>query len=185
MLGAGRNKRFVFGVILGTGCGGGIFFNNQLWSGNNNLAGEWGHSIIDIDGPDCFCGKKGCINAFISGTALEKKIRHSLNELMTAKDFLNKKSYSPSEEKIIDEFILYFNLSISNIVNIIDPEVIVIGGGLSNFKKLYNNIDNSQNKNKNLIVKTMLGDTAGVIGAALLGSEFYKKISPLTSQNFI
>jgi fructokinase len=104
---------------------------------------------------------------------------------MTTKDFLKKKSYSPSEEKIIVEFILYFNLSISNVVNIIDPEVIVIGGGLSNFKKLYNNIDNSQNKNKNLIVKTMLGDTAGVIGAALLGSKFYKKISPLTSQNFI
>ena len=93
-LGAGKNYDVVFGVILGTGCGGGIVFNNSLWSGLHGIAGEWGHSIIDMNGFKCFCGKKGCINTLISGTGLENIILLTLKKNITAEEFLNKEKYS-------------------------------------------------------------------------------------------
>ncbi len=175
LLGSGKKYSSVFGIILGTGCGGGLFINNKLWPGANNLAGEWGHSIIDINGRECFCGKRGCINAYISGTALERQINIKLNKRITAKDFLNKKKYTKQEKDIIDEYLLFYIRSLVNIILTLDPEAIIIGGGLSNFPNLYNKLIKNElkkiigDKIKTKILQNKLGDSSGVIGAALLG----------------
>jgi len=174
-IGSAKNLSNVFGIILGTGCGGGLFIHNKLWSGINNFAGEWGHSTIEINGRDCFCGKKGCINAYISGSALENKIYQECKKKITAKVFLSKSKFSQNEKIILNEFIYYYCRSLSNIISILDPEAIVIGGGLSNFKGLYRNLIKKEiskiigRKIKTKILQNKLGDSSGVLGAALLG----------------
>lgn len=174
-MGAGRNYRVVFGVILGTGCGGGIVFNNNLWTGLHGLAGEWGHSIIDINGHECFCGKRGCINTLISGSSLENIIKNSLKRVITAENFLNQNTYTRAEQEILNDFYCNFGIAISNIINIINPNVIIIGGGLSNHAGLYGKsvekiITKFSNSDNEItpIVKNSLGDSAGVLGAAIL-----------------
>jgi fructokinase len=177
IMGAATNYNLVFGVIMGTGCGGGFVINKQLRIGPQLIAGEWGHSIINPMGPKCYCGKQGCVETYISGSGLENDIKKKLKQHITAKDFLNKKSYSQVEKKIIDNFYYYFGLSLSNIINIIDPDVIVLGGGLSQQKELYSY--GKQEVYKNIfsdycmtpIIKNKLGDSAGVIGAALIGAK--------------
>ncbi|MBT3776704.1 MAG: ROK family protein [Pelagibacteraceae bacterium] len=174
-IGAGKSYRLVFGIILGTGCGGGFVLDNKLWSGFHGLAGEWGHSTIDMDGPKCFCGKRGCINTFISGTGLENILFNGIKKKKTAEYFLNQKKYSMIEQEILDEFYNNFGKAIVNIINIIDPNVIVVGGGLSNNDDLYTKgikrvIENSLNNDEGItpIKRNALGDSAGVLGAALL-----------------
>lgn len=177
IMGAAINYNLVFGVIMGTGCGGGFVINKQLRIGPQLIAGEWGHSIINPMGPKCYCGKQGCVETYISGSGLENDIKKHLKKHITAKDFLNQKSYSQVEKKIIDNFYYYFGLSLSNIINIIDPDVIVLGGGLSQQKELYSY--GKQEVYKNIfsdycmtpIIKNKLGDSAGVIGAALIGAK--------------
>ena len=169
-LGAGRNYKNVFGIILGTGCGGGIVFDKKLWIGNNLLAGEWGHSIININGDKCFCGKTGCINTLISGSAIENKLLKITGFKTSAKDFFQKSNHSGKERLLLDEFISNLEKSLINLIHIIDPEVFVLGGGLSNFDLIYRKINNSKFISTRLI-KNSLGDSAGVIGAALLGRE--------------
>jgi len=174
-LGAGKNYDVVFGVILGTGCGGGIVFNNSLWSGLHGIAGEWGHSIIDMNGFKCFCGKKGCINTLISGTGLENIILLTLKKNITAEEFLNKEKYSNEEKEILYNFYTHVGKALSNIINIINPSVIIIGGGLSNHAALYGkSVEkiikkfSSSDNEITPIVKNSLGDSAGVLGAAIL-----------------
>jgi fructokinase len=176
ILGSGKNYSNIFGLIIGTGCGAGIVINNQLIKGHNNLAGEVGHSIIKINGRKCFCGKKGCMNAYISGSALERSIRMNTKKNISAEMFFNKKKLNSIEYKIKNDYFEFLKTSIINIINIIDPEVIILGGGLSNLDEIYDELKFS-NKNscfenvniKTKILKNSLGDSSGVIGAALLG----------------
>ncbi len=182
LLGAGKGYPFVFGVILGTGCGGGLVYNSKLRRGPQKLSGEWGHSIIDINGARCFCGKRGCINTFISGTGLENNIKIKLNKTITAENFLNQKSYTREENAILKEFYKNFGLALSNIINILDPDVVVIGGGLSNHKFLYSTgVDEvyanifSSDMPTTPILKNSLGDSAGVIGAAIIGINHFNE----------
>ena len=174
-LGAGKDYQVVFGVILGTGCGGGIVFDNKLWSGLHGISGEWGHSIIDVNGYPCFCGKNGCINTLISGTGLQNILQKKLKKEITAEKFLNQKVYTSIEQEILNNFYSDFGKAISNIINIIDPNIIIIGGGLSNHDELYSKgaekvILSSLNCDKEItpVVKNSLGDSAGVLGAAIL-----------------
>ena len=173
-IGAAKNQDLVFGVIMGTGCGGGFVFNKKLRIGPQQIAGEWGHSVINKKGPACYCGKNGCVETYISGSGLEN-ILISHNLFLTANDFLNKKSYNDTERFILENFYSNFGLALANIINIIDPDIIVLGGGLSNHKGLYD-IGIQETYNRVLhespstpIVKNKLGDSAGVIGAALIG----------------
>lgn len=170
-LGAAKNYNKVFGIILGTGCGGGIVYDKKLWVGHNYMAGEWGHSIIDINGTECFCGNVGCINTYISGTAIENKLIKITGNKISAKDFFNKPTYDDKEEIILNEFYDVLEKSLINLMNILDPEVFVLGGGLSNHELIYEKINNSSNI-KTPFLKNSLGDSAGVIGAALLGKNF-------------
>jgi len=172
-LGAGKGYELVFGVIMGTGCGGGFVFNNQIRLGPNLISGEWGHSVLYPDGNECYCGKRGCVETYISGGGLETELKnHDIN--YSAKEFLNKKNKNGIEIKIFDEFMNNFGRSVANIVNSIDPDIIVLGGGLSNLENLYNDGIAKIQKYvfsesfKTPILMNKLGDSAGVYGAALL-----------------
>ena len=173
ILGAAKGYELVFGIIMGTGCGGGFVFNNQIRLGPNLICGEWGHSILHPHGNDCYCGKKGCVETYISGSGIETHL-HNYNLNYSAQEFFNKSNKSDLEIKIYDEFMNNFGRSVANIINSIDPDVIVLGGGLSNLSGLYSQgIEEIQKyvfseSFKTPIVMNKLGDSAGVYGAALL-----------------
>ena len=172
-LGTGKGHELVFGIIMGTGCGGGFVFNHQIRLGPNLISGEWGHSVLYPDGNECYCGKRGCVETYISGGGIETQLKnYDIN--YSAKEFLNKKNKNELEIKIFDEFLNNFGRSVANIVNSIDPDIIVLGGGLSNLTSLYNEGFEEIQKYvfsesfKTPIVMNKLGDSAGVYGAALL-----------------
>ena len=174
-LGAGKEYPCVFGVIMGTGCGGGFVFNKKLRKGPQLISGEWGHSTIDLSGPDCYCKKKGCVETYISGRGLEKIISKELGTKTSSSDFLNKDNFNEKEQLVLNNFYRYFGIAVSNVINVIDPDVIIIGGGLSNHdglygtgkREIYKNI--FSNEQSTPIIKNILGDSAGVIGAAIIG----------------
>lgn len=169
ILGAGKGYNVVFGVIMGTGVGGGIVFIGNVHKGTHSIAGEWGHSILHPGGNMCYCGKHGCVEQYLSGPALEK----SYTELTGNKKPLKEISTNPPQEwKLV--FLENFAMALSNVINILDPDIIVLGGGVSNIDFLYTEGASSVEKfcfNNSLntpIVKNKLGDSAGVFGAAYL-----------------
>ncbi|HVJ93570.1 MAG TPA: ROK family protein [Labilithrix sp.] len=188
--GAARGARVAFGVIMGTGVGGGIVTTNaagipRAWNGAQGIAGEWGHVVHDPDnGPACYCGKRGCIETYLSGPAIEAEYarrtgtNRNLAEI-AARARPKPMGTSESEEDanarvLISERVEVFGRALSIVINVLDPDVIVLGGGVSNLAVLYDEgacavtrwIFNDEVKTK--IVKHALGDSAGVLGAALL-----------------
>ena len=159
--GAARGAAVVFGAILGTGAGGGIVVDGRVLAGHNALAGEWGHTPLpwmtrdEHPGPPCYCGRAGCIEQFVAGPALNREIAargEELNEL--------------HEDRLARAF--------SMVVNFLDPDVIVLGGGLSNIERLYTTVPRllpryvySQTVDTALVRATH-GDASGVRGAAML-----------------
>ncbi len=172
-MGVAKNNSFVFGVILGTGVGGGIVIDGKIHHGRTNIAGEWGHHTLHQNGKKCYCGKKGCVETYISGPALEKRWEEMTgkNQLLPeiVKDYENSKFLQWRQE-----FLDNFGTGLANVVDILDPDVIVLGGGLSNIEFLYSDgIKNVYDKVfsdlvDTPILKNNLGDSAGVFGAALL-----------------
>ena len=172
-LGAGKNSNFVFGVIMGTGVGGGIIINGKIHHGRTNIAGEWGHHCLHNEGNTCYCGNQGCVETYISGPALEKHwlqlsgLTQSLPEIIQNYNNLNFDNWKKS-------FLDNFALSLSNVIDILDPDMIILGGGLSNIDFLYNEGKNAVHDKvfsdtiDTPIVKNELGDSAGVFGACLL-----------------
>jgi fructokinase len=174
--GAGRDYDLVFGVIMGTGVGGGIVINKNIISGNMRIAGEWGHHTLHPKGNLCYCGKRGCVETYISGPALErrwKELTGSTEKLMT---IIKSIMQSTSSEARVwkTEFLENFGLALSNVINILDPDIIILGGGVSNIPFLYDEgvqyvykyvFNNSMDTP---IIKNRLGDSAGVFGAAYL-----------------
>ncbi len=175
-MGAAKGHHMVFGVIMGTGVGGGIVINGKAHDGKNFVAGEWGHSVLHPHGKPCYCGKRGCVEAYISGTALEKRWMESGGKKLAMKDIVQKAEQEPDvmTDRWKQEFIENFGIALANIINILDPDAIVLGGGVSNVPFLYNEGIKAVHKNvfsdivETLIVQNELGDSAGVIGAALL-----------------
>lgn len=175
LAGAGRGKRLMFGVILGTGVGGGIVFDGKIWAGPQHLGGEWGHHRIDPRGPECYCGKRGCVEAFISGPALEKQYREATQVSLPLADIVaRKRAGEAAATAVFERFLDNYGRSIANLLTILDPEVVVLGGGVSNIDELYTDgraavarwICNDELTTP--IRRNQLGDSAGVIGAALL-----------------
>lgn len=184
MDGAAKDSRCVFGVILGTGVGGGICIDHNLIIGPNAITGEWGHNSLpwhqnnDQDLP-CYCGKSGCIETYLSGPGM---LAHYLNqhpnsEVSSAKQLIelcnnNDQSASLYFERYLDRL----GRSLANVINILDPDTIVLGGGLSNITKIYQSIveftspyvfsDSLNTK----IVPALHGDSSGVRGAAWMGA---------------
>jgi len=177
VLGAGKGNNSVFGIIMGTGVGGGIIFNNQIHRGRHFIAGEWGHHTLIKNGRDCYCGNKGCVESYISGPALEKEWKEETGETKILKDIIplyNNNKYGDIYIKWKTQFLNHFGQALSNIINILDPDAIILGGGLSNIDFLYDEgIQSVYNQVfsdiiKTPILKNKLGDSAGVFGAALL-----------------
>ena len=177
VLGAGKGNNVVFGVIMGTGVGGGIILNGKIHRGRHFIAGEWGHHVIVENGRECYCGNRGCVEAYISGTALEKRWMELTGERKRMKNIIplfNNDKYRDIFLKWKIEFLNHFGQALANIVNILDPDIIVLGGGLSNIDFLYD--DGKQSVYDHVfsdvidtsIIKNKLGDSAGVFGAALL-----------------
>ena len=172
-LGAGKNSNLVFGVIMGTGIGGGIIINGKIHRGRTNIAGEWGHHCLHTNGNNCYCGSKGCVETYISGPALEARWskltgqNQSLPEIIQNSDNPN---FSNWKKSLLNDF----GLSLANVIDILDPDIIVLGGGISNIDFLYDEGKNAVYEKvfsdiiDTPIVKNELGDSAGVFGACML-----------------
>jgi fructokinase len=171
------NAQVVFGVIIGTGVGGGLVVNGKVIYGKHGIGGEWGHNIIEENGPMCYCGKAGCVENVLSGPALQRYYTRLSGTELKMKEIYERHLAGTDENasKTIDHMLEYYGRGISTIINVIDPDVIVIGGGVGNIDLLYTEgyerIKKYIFNNKKLetpIVKPLLGDSAGVFGAALL-----------------
>ena len=174
-LGSAKGYGMVFGVIMGTGVGGGIVINETIHKGRSNIAGEWGHHILHPNGNKCYCGKRGCVETYISGPALERRWL----EISSTKKSLQSIIQNPSSaeyEQWKSEFLENFGMALANVIDILDPDAIVLGGGVSNvsflydegkkvvYEKVFSDLVDTP------ILENKLGDSAGVFGACLLNS---------------
>ncbi|MFK7934231.1 MAG: ROK family protein [Saprospiraceae bacterium] len=166
----------VFGVIMGTGVGGGLVVDGKLLSGRQGIAGEWGHNFLDDSGGACYCGKVGCVERVISGPALEQYYQKISGEPLRLTTIVERHSTRQDihATQTIERLIDSFGKAISTVINIVDPDVVVLGGGLSKINLLYTDGVKAVEKyvfNPRLNTKFLapkLGDSAGVFGAALL-----------------
>ncbi len=174
--GAGIGSKLVFGVIVGTGCGGGIVYEGKVLVGKQRIAGEWGHTVIDPLGPPCYCGKRGCVETLISGGGLEARYAETYGKKLSLREIMERyRSKEKNEIRFMEQFFTHFGRALGNLINILDPDKIVLGGGVSNMDELYTEGVAAVQKEvfndecTTPIVRHALGDSAGVIGAALIG----------------
>ena len=190
--GAGSNAEVVFGVILGTGVGGGIVVRGQLLQGAQHIAGEWGHNVLESDGPACYCGKRGCVETFLSGPGLVRDYDPTNSANLSALAIVARASDGePRAVEALERYYDRFAQALSVVVNILDPDVIVLGGGMSNIDALYtvgpvrladhvfdargdinavahNTLSTTAGELRTKIVRNIHGDSSGVRGAAQL-----------------
>ncbi len=181
LYGAGRETMCLgtavaFGIILGTGVGGGVVCGKNVMHGAHGIAGEWGHNRLFADGDRCYCGRRGCVETVLSGPALERHyatrsggIRKSLKEIAAST------GSDRAAEETIGLLLSGFGRAIAQVINILDPDILIIGGGVGNVEALYSPAARKEMEkhlfNDSLdipVVRPELGDSAGVIGAALL-----------------
>lgn len=166
----------VFGIIMGTGVGGGWVIDGKVINGRQGIAGEWGHNFLDESGGPCYCGRVGCVETVISGPALQRYYTKLTGQQAVLKDIVARAQdgSDPAAVQTIDRLIHFFGKAVAVPINIMDPDVIVLGGGLGHIGRLYT--DGVQEALKHLFnpridtifVQPKLGDSAGVFGAALL-----------------
>ena len=172
-MGAAKEFDVVFGVIMGTGVGGGIVIDKKIHQGRTNIAGEWGHHTLHQNGNNCYCGKQGCVETYISGPALEKRWKELTGKSQNMPEIIQNPE-NPKAKQWKNEFLENFGFGLANVIDILDPDVIVLGGGLSNIDFLYTEGKDSVYSKvfsdlvDTPILKNKLGDSAGVFGAALL-----------------
>ena len=174
--GAGKEYSSIFGIIMGTGVGGGIVINKQIHAGSMGIAGEWGHNPLLEHGPDCYCGRKGCVETLISGPGFSADYAKcggipGCNPAEIVK-------YAEGGDKLaiqcLERFINHFGRAVASVVNILDPHAIVLGGGLSNLDILYQRGRQAiephifSDRFTTPILKNHHGDSSGVLGAAHL-----------------
>lgn len=167
----------VWGIIMGTGTGSGIVVNGQVLNGKHGIGGEWGHNFLDESGGPCYCGKSGCVEQVLSGPALMRFYQGLTGEHLHLPEIVKRhlEGTDDAATQTIRRLIHFFGMAAANVINIIDPEVVVIGGGLGNIDLLYSegveeikkHIFNSR-RLESVFLKPKLGDSAGVFGAALL-----------------
>lgn len=177
----------MFGVIIGTGVGGGIAINQSLINGPNAICGEWGHNPLpwqtpsDLPLPPCYCGKKGCIETYLSGPGFERDylLSHENKESLskeqhTAIAIAQRINTDRLANKAIGSYINRLARSLAIVINILDPEIIVLGGGMSNIDMIYQGVEKEwqnyvfSDKVNTKIYKALHGDSSGVRGAAWL-----------------
>lgn len=182
--GAAAGKDSVFGVIVGTGTGGGIVCRGQLLSGPNGIAGEWGHNPLpwpqadELPGPTCYCGKQGCIETWLSGPGLARDHAAQNGDAMDAAAV----AQAAAKGETVARATLYryadrMARALASVINVIDPEVIVLGGGISNIEWLYSAVPQRwgnyvfSDTVETRLVRAMHGDASGVRGAAWLWGD--------------
>lgn len=179
--GAGHGAHVVFGVIVGTGVGGGIVVDGSLVTGGNAIAGEWGHTPLpwmtadEYPGPECYCGRRGCIESFVSGPAFEAAFQERTGQALRAPEITAQAA--AGQHDALDALTRLedrLGRALTVLINIIDPDVIVLGGGLSNILRLYENLPARiaeyafSDRIETPVVQAQHGDSGGVRGAAWL-----------------
>ncbi len=170
------DARVVWGIIMGTGVGSGIVIDGKILTGRHGIGGEWGHMFCDESGGECYCGKIGCVERVISGTSLTRFYNELLGSDLRLPDIVERfyDGIDNRATETMERLVYFFGRSAANVINVIDPDVIVIGGGVGNIDLLYSDGIESirqhvfNDKLETLILKPKLGDSAGVFGAALL-----------------
>ncbi|MDQ7075134.1 MAG: ROK family protein [Gammaproteobacteria bacterium] len=179
--GAGAGANVVFGVIVGTGCGGGVVVHGRVLHGSNAIAGEWGHNPLpwpreeELPGASCYCGQEGCIETWISGTGLARDHLAVTSMALSGEQIVAQASAGDVVcEATLRRYEDRMARSLAQIINVLDPEVIVLGGGLSKVSRLYDNVPKlwgkyvfSDQVNTRLL-PPVHGDSSGVRGAAWL-----------------
>jgi fructokinase len=179
--GAGNGARCVFGVILGTGVGGGIVVDGRLLRGANAIAGEWGHTPLPLSGaddlplPQCYCGRKGCIETYLSGPGLAADHARRTGLALDAREIAAEAAAGGQcSEATMERYERRLARALAGIINVLDPEVIVLGGGLSQLDRLYRNVPRHWEEHvfsdviTTRLVPARHGDASGVRGAAWL-----------------
>jgi predicted NBD/HSP70 family sugar kinase len=168
--------KVVFGIILGTGVGGGLVVNGQVWNGAHGIGGEWGHNFLDKSGGPCYCGQSGCVEKVIAGPSLEAYYLTISGKPKSLKDIVEDHLNGSDgfATQTIERLIHFFGKAVSVLINILDPDAIVIGGGVGNIDELYTKGFKEVEKHifnpklETVFLKPSLGDSAGVFGAAML-----------------
>lgn len=188
--GAGQGANVVFGVILGTGVGAGLVVNGSIVNGSNGIAGEWGHNPLpwpneqELPGPECYCGCAGCIETWLSGPGLAKDHQRSVNiikqtgevELTAQEIIMQAKTGNQHAVDSLNRYVDRLARGLAHVINIIDPDVIVLGGGLSNCEYLYTAVPQRwlqyifSDKVNTRLEAPRHGDSSGVRGAAWLAA---------------
>ena len=181
MDGAAAGATVVFGVILGTGVGAGIVVNGHVLTGPNGIAGEWGHNPLpwpqanELPGPPCYCGKQGCIETFLSGTGMAKLHQIETGSSLNAEEIVARAEQGDGAcERSLQGYENRLARSLAHVINILDPDVIVLGGGMSNIERLYTRVPELwgrwvfSDRVDTRLVKHCFGDSSGVRGAAWL-----------------
>jgi len=178
MDGAAAGYDVVFGVIMGTGVGGGLVFDKRLWPGHQHIAGEWGHNVLEADGPACYCGKRGCVEVFLSGPGLLAGWPDDATRPASVEALIKKARDGEDRAGVLlEQFFTRFGRALSAVVNIVDPDAIVLGGGLSNTEELYSRGVEALRQyvfNDSFttpVLRNQHGDSSGVRGAAQLWAE--------------
>ncbi|MFD2184115.1 ROK family protein [Rhodoplanes azumiensis] len=179
--GAAAGARVVFGVILGTGVGGGVVVDGRVVTGRNGIAGEWGHAPLpwprddERPGPACYCGRHGCLETFLSGPGLARDFFHASGRAATPGEIVTTAAAGdPIAQKCFEDYLDRAARGLAMVVDVIDPDVIVLGGGLSNIDALYTALPARVARHAftdrldTAIVKNRHGDSSGVRGAAWL-----------------
>ena len=172
--GAAQGEELVFGTITGTGVGGGIVFRGMVWSGRQGIAGEWGHTILEQDGEPCYCGRKGCVETVLSGPALQRYYTKLSGKTLRLKDIVSAQDTDEHAMATVTRLFEKFGQAIGQVINVLDPSIVVLGGGVGNVPGLAERGLEEARKwvfqpSPDLrFVKPILGDSAGVFGAALL-----------------
>ncbi|OYX36327.1 MAG: fructokinase [Caulobacterales bacterium 32-69-10] len=179
--GAGVGAASVFGVIIGTGCGGGVVIDGRLVEGSNGIAGEWGHTPLpwarpdEHPGPPCWCGRRGCMEMWVSGTGFEADFeRHTGRRLEAPQIVAELRAGEAAAKAALDRYVDRLSRGLAMIADILDPEVIVLGGGMSNVDEIYPDLPDRiasrafSDAYAVRVLKARHGDSSGVKGAAWL-----------------
>lgn len=175
--GAGVGYGMVFGVIMGTGCGGGISIDGEVREGPHRICGEWGHMCVDPEGAPCYCGNRGCVETKISGSGVEAAFERRHGERLPMDRIVAAaRDGEPRCRETFDRFLDDFGRSLAGVISLLDPDAVVLGGGLSNIDELYSEGVERVRRYafhddlRTPILKNELGDSAGVFGAAWIGA---------------
>lgn len=178
--GAGKGAALVFGVIVGTGTGGGLVVSGRVLTGRNAIAGEWGHNPMpwpeagESPGPRCYCGRRGCIEVFLSGPGMARDYREAEGVPLSPREIVAIADSDAGAARCLERYERRMAKALANVINIFDPDVIVLGGGLSRIERLYRNVPHRwgefvfSDRVDTRLLPPVHGDSSGVRGAAWL-----------------